>query len=225
MIRPRLIISTVSAFALLSACGVDGRLSWTTSRLSPSLEELSGLQPDGSTYVQVNSATTYTVPSNTSRVEVWVFGGGGGGGGGGTSNVGGTGGPGGYVRAEFPVSPTDTLEVSIGTGGAGGGPGGCNAADGAVGGQTEVASPSIAAPTWWAIGGGGQSVNTKVWSCGNGSSGTAGVVNTSGGTVTESGGSTRAWGQGGSGGGMSGAGMGFPGGAGYDGHIVIRYIP
>ncbi len=83
--------------------------------------------------------TTFTVPAGV----YWLFGqcqGAGGGGGG--ANAGGTisgggGGAGGYVEGWFPVTPGNTISLTIGTGGAGG-LGGTAPSDGSTGGSSSI---------------------------------------------------------------------------------------
>lgn len=131
---------------------------------------------------------TYTlpIPSGVTQALIEVIGAGGGGGGGNGCtgmSVGQNGGGGGYGRAVVPVSPGDTLSISVGNGGPGGGaaptcspssPGG----NGGAGGNTVVSNSSI-----WVLNtsGGGGGGGSPSGACSTpGLAATAGSATTSG---------------------------------------------
>jgi hypothetical protein len=94
-----------------------------------------------------------TVPSGCYHLRVRVWGAGGGGGGTSNQAAGGGGGSGGYTECIVPVSPGDSISITVGAGGSGGigGPSGAGT-NGASGGASSV---SVAGYTITANGGGG----------------------------------------------------------------------
>ena len=95
-------------------------------------------------YVIISSSQSYVVPDTANFIIVSGVGGGGGGQGGGRQSTGGTGGSGGGgsipVITGLPVTPGETLTITIGAGGTGGASGASGAAgvSGTAGGTTTI---------------------------------------------------------------------------------------
>lgn len=176
------------------------------------------------------STGTYTVPAGVT--ELWVekaCGGGGGGGSNGTSVNAAGGGSGSLVRwTRIPVTPADTLAVTIGAGGTAGD---INGGDGAAGGDTYITTNNGSGSVIFRVKGGrggkqnGDAVDGIGWGGDGGAGGDGGGSNagSAGGNVKDNdveaaggaaGGQSGGTGGGGGGGGGAGSGAGGAGGAG-----------
>jgi hypothetical protein len=133
------------------------------------------------TPVTFTATTTWVVPANVYMVFSDLVGSGGGGGGGhDTATTGGGGGGGGsgvcYIGYPYPVTPGDTLTLTVGTGGAGGA-GGASPAAGSNGNTSSVAGSSVSGVgTLKAVGGRGGAAGS---SSAGGAGGSVGVANQS----------------------------------------------
>jgi hypothetical protein len=113
--------------------------------------KLPNLAPGVSNLQAFAQSGTFVVPAGVNRVRVRLWGGGGGGGaGGGTAGAGGSGG--GYGEGYFPVTPGQTIAITVGGGGGSGAPGGsssfgtlASASGGAPGGAGSSSGVGIAA--------------------------------------------------------------------------------
>jgi hypothetical protein len=151
--------------------------------------------------VEFTSTGTWTAPSNTTSIDLFLVGGGGGGGGSSVSGndhavCGGGGGGGSVIKRTIPVTPGVTYTFTIG----GGGSGGTSSAAGAVGSDSTMTGSGFTTIT--ALGGGGapsgnRSTNTFYQSTSRATSG--GAYSVQGGL-------------GGGGGGAGGNAFGFTGG-------------
>lgn len=117
------------------------------------------------------SSGTFNVPVGVTAVDVLVVAGGGGGG----SRQGGGGGAGGVVVATVPVTPSDSITVTVGAGGAGG----------TSGGRGSNGSNSSFGSLLEAEGGGGGGGRTTNQSGADGGSGGGGAARTVGGAGTQ----------------------------------------
>lgn len=86
--------------------------------------KLSQLAPGFSRMTTLTSSGPFVVPNGVTLVKVRMCGGGGGGGAGAANQGGGGGGAGGYAENVFPVTPGQSIAVTIGAGGNGGVAGG-----------------------------------------------------------------------------------------------------
>jgi hypothetical protein len=144
--------------------------------------KLGGLAPGFSRIVSFTSSSTFVVPNGVTRVKVRMCGGGGGGGAGANNQGGGGGGAGGYAENVFPVTPGQSIAVTIGVGGNGGVSGGAASGNGgttsfgalmsATGGNGGVNATSFASGGSPGLGSGG----ALVLAGGFGSDGNAGTV-------------------------------------------------
>jgi hypothetical protein len=124
----------------------------------------------------------FIVPAGVHSITVKAWGAGGGGGGGGNvagSLGGGAGGAGGFAQSTIPVTPGETIDLTVGVGGPGGEPGGANSTGtgGAGGGRTEVRRSStslLIAPGGGGGGGGDDAITTIGGAGGAGGNRTAG---------------------------------------------------
>lgn len=186
-------------------------------------------------------STSWTVPSNVTKVFVQVWGGGGGGGGGSAASIGGSGGGAGGYGADFlTVTPSASISVIVGSGGSAGSSGGNGTAGGsssfgslsATGGsagqstgQQPVAGGTSSASINISGGTGSAASGFVVVSLG-GSGGTAGGGGGSGGGGSSVGSTPGAAGAapgGGGGGGGNGALSAASGGAGGTGRVIVWY--
>ncbi len=127
------------------------------------------------------SSSTFTVPAGVDMIFAAVWGAGGGGGGGAGDNEaatscvtdggpGGGGGGGGFIEGWIPVTPGESLTVTVGQGGSGG----VGGAEGSNGGAGSAGGNSSVGP-FTAYGGGGGSGGGITWNCGGtGGSGNGG---------------------------------------------------
>jgi len=132
---------------------------------------------------------TFTVPEGIYEIFAQVWGAGGGGGGGGAGGIygsdaggggggGGGGGAGGYIEGWIPVSPGQTLSITVGAGGSGGSGGSTSGAGGSPGGVGGVSSVGPLTAGGGDEGGGGNGGSTTSYAGGSGGSGGAGAGNT-----------------------------------------------
>jgi|BEDMetMinimDraft_2_1075160.scaffolds.fasta_scaffold00285_10 hypothetical protein len=113
--------------------------------------KLPALSPGVSNLQAFSQSGTFVVPAGVTRVRVRLWGGGGGGGaGGGSAGAGGSGG--GYGEGYFPVSPGQSIAVTVGIGGGSGAAGGtttfgtlASASGGAPGSAGSASAVGIAA--------------------------------------------------------------------------------
>ena len=122
-------------------------LNWVTF-----FAEVQPYIPPPPNYIEYTTVGTYTftVPARVLRITAILVGGGGGGGAGYTSDTdtyaGGGGGGGETVLAWYPVSPGQSLSITVGAGGAGGTGGGtATPAAGADGGDSSIGTDIVAA--------------------------------------------------------------------------------
>ncbi len=166
-------------------------------------------------------AETFVVPTGVTSISVKVWGAGGGGGGGGSTGAGGNGAGGGYVTANVPVTPGETLSVYVGGGGNGGNNVSNTGSGGGGGGYTSIYRGSTPLVIAAGGGGGGGSRISRNGADGGAGGGTTGII---GATVYNNNGdgggpgTPTAGGGGGQGGNNSGgAGSSLTGGLGADG--------
>jgi N-acetylneuraminic acid mutarotase len=143
-----------------------------------------GTSKGGQIY-NTQGADTFVVPSGVTSIEVKIWSGGGGGGAGGSAAAGGAGGGSGYVNAEIPVTPGESLTIYVGGGGragvrntAGGGGGG--------GGYSSIyrGSTLLAIVGGGGGGGGGTNAAARTGGFGGAGGGTTGLTGgTAGGTA------------------------------------------
>ena len=201
----------------------NGLGSWfeTSNRYSGSRYGNAALYMGGKAYViggadcslsataySASGSTSYVVPQGITNLTVKLWGAGGGAAGGASNLFGGAGGGGGYVTATIPVTPGETLSVSVG--GAGGG-GGIYGHGGGGGGYSRIARGSTSLVVAAGGGGGGGAMADSTCT-GGGSIGTAGGAG--GGTTGVTGSGTRGGGGGTPSAGGAGGGGTTPGSAG-----------
>jgi hypothetical protein len=184
-------------------------------------------------YTTVTTNATETIPTNTTTVqmEVWGSGGGGGGGhtaGGGGNNIGGAGGAGGFSYSSYAASALGgggrTFRYTVPAGGAGGSFGGGN---GTIGSAGSISAGTVTGFT--TMTGNGGNPGLAATSSLDGTNGTGGTAtggnntNTTGGTGNTTGTSGKISGDGGPYGGGGGGGVSGNGVTGTSGAVVFYY--
>lgn len=184
----------------VTGISTSGLQLYINSGISTSVTQIAGI---GQSAYTTAGTFNFVVPNNVTSISAVCVGGGGGGGGGEIGNDDGTSGGGGgaLCYGTIPVTPGETLTITVGAGGNGGGSGG----NGTAGGPTTI---SRGATNLITAGGGGAGQERSTATVNGGTrSVDASVTNSSGGNGGNSGGNSANTGSGGGGaGGYSGNG-------------------